>query len=909
MAQVITETFGAAPGGMNAAFPAAEIADTEAAYLQDALVDLPGVMRSRGPIQKVVGAAGTTVGEFFSGLAVALNPAGALRILGLAGNNAAGKALLWSNDLTSTVAISWPYFLPASPASSAANAFRWFDSKPALNGGTFVGTSNTLSTSPEQVLAFWRGGNKAVYNTGTVTFTKGGATLSGSGTSWLANVTNGMFVFAQSTDYPTKYAYLGTVLSVNADNSITMEKPIPYAGTTVSYFICPLRGILPRVVKGRITCETGSTTVTGGATKFKSQGLNVGSWDLYRSSDMTWIGKVSSVTSDTSLTLNANAAVALVDELYVAMRADWLTASDPLETAITTNSTNRVGFLSAVYAGRQWFANNGSSFDKTYRVWFSDPTDFEGLDLSQDGDWFPITSTTDAPEPIKALVPTYNALLVFKDTETFAIYGASPASFSPKKLEDDGTLSAMSVQPYGGGAVWAGRQGIWYYDGVSAKNILADKLGIIWKNSVAAIDWSRYKMWSALNREHYFLHLELVEPTIDVTKGNLTVTPTHWVVCINMTTLAVTLLTNVKFRGAVTLPESYGRGMYFVGNTIADNLVTNPSLEVDTTGWTDSAAHVLTRSTAVSKYGAASLKAERDTLASTDPVMATTAVTVPSAGRYVLSAWVYIPTAWNGATAPFVQLSGFAGSTLVSSSPADLTKRDQWQRINEVRDIVGGDLVGTADLWGASSYSGTVPALNRFLYWDAMRMELGDTPKTYFEGDNTSKGFLFDGDALFDVDALDQVALDAYKVGPDFYFASKKLAGGDQMLLKRFKQIAMHYLAQGGRLNTVTGVLEALAIDVVVGLNDIGVTLGTKLPASVYTWDQLSNLFTDWDALEATYSNWDDIVNAVFKPKRARFLKKSQHFQFRVWRVDDTVTRVRIGPQQVLYKPMRPGRV
>jgi hypothetical protein len=110
---------------------------------------------------------------------------------------------------------------------------------------------------------------------------------------------------------------------------------------------------------------------------------------------MAFVGKVASVQSEIALTLTANAAVAMANESYVALRAD----AD--YNIPTTASINKVGFLNATYAGRQWYLNNGAQFDKTSRLWFSDTSDPEALDLSDfDGDWDDITSSSTANEPI-----------------------------------------------------------------------------------------------------------------------------------------------------------------------------------------------------------------------------------------------------------------------------------------------------------------------------------------------------------------------------------------------------------------------------------------------------------------------------------------------------------------------------
>jgi hypothetical protein len=46
----LTQQFPPAPGGMNTALAGQEIDDTEAQYLQDILLDRPGLARRRGPV-------------------------------------------------------------------------------------------------------------------------------------------------------------------------------------------------------------------------------------------------------------------------------------------------------------------------------------------------------------------------------------------------------------------------------------------------------------------------------------------------------------------------------------------------------------------------------------------------------------------------------------------------------------------------------------------------------------------------------------------------------------------------------------------------------------------------------------------------------------------------------------------
>jgi hypothetical protein len=716
------EPFPPAPGGMNTAIPAWELDDTEAQYIQDGLADKPGLLRRRGPIQEVPTISQPTLP--ITNFMLTLDPKGTNRYAALTGDATHGYVEVWSDDKLSRVQLTWPHVLPASPQTSLALAYRNSQSRASLMGGSWVGVSDRIdSNGPLQGLALWRGGNKANYTTGTLTVARGSASVTGAGTSWLSNAAPGMFLFANTDDAETS-VLIGVVKVVNSDTSITLEKVSGYPCTAKAYTLQSLRGFAPKVGEGLVTCATTATAINGGNTKFVSQGLSSGTWRLYRRSDFVFIGKVASVASETQLTLAANAALNLADEPYIALKSD---ADFAIET---TASTQKVGWLTSTYAGRQWFANNGAQFDKTYRLWYSDTDDPELVDLSEDGTWIPVSSTGDIQEPIKALGSAYNAMVVLKDTEAFAVYGSSPATFSVKKLWDDGVLSTGSVQLYGGGVLWAGQSGVHFYDGVQVSNLLLDKLGDVWRNSIASFDSTRYRMWSTIIRDHYWLHIEKIAPTIAVVKGNVSSTPDRWTVAINMVTRAVTMNTNLNFRGAIRLPST------------------------------------------------------------------------------------------------------------------------------------GGDQV-------------------------------------WYAANDSTKGHICVGDAIFDDEGLDAFACDGGTVGPDFYFESKKFNQGDPLRLKRFKQLAIYYLVQGG----------SIKLDTIIGLNEIGTTATSEFPASVYTWSSLSNTITTWTGLKQAFSTWSQIVQAVYVPKRIRFLKRNQHFSFRLYQSSSSIVRLRIGPFEIGWKWMRAGRV
>lgn len=718
---LLTQEFPPAPGGMNVALPQQELDDTEARIIQDGLVDFPGFCRRRGPITPVGGLAALTYPA--SGFAITLNPLGADRYAVLQGDNANGFFSVYTPDFSVLNNLAWPHPLPTTPSSGPATAYRLVDIKPALNGGTMIGVSSAYdANSPNQGIAYWRGGVNANGSIGSISVARGSVNVTGTGFN--ASLSPGMWIFGSTDEGYGAGTLLGCVLSVNSDVSVTLTSASLYAVSAKAATAQAIRGLYPMVTTGLITCDTSSATINGGNTKFASQGLGSGVWQIYRTSDLAFIGKVSSVASETSLTLTANAALAVADTAYTAVRVD----SD--YSIANTANVNKVGFLNAVYAQRQFYANLGAQYSKTSTVWFSDDINPEALDVTKDGNSLDIISTSMINEPIRALIPAYNSLVILKENEAFGLFGSSPTSFSVRKIFDDGTLSTMSVQPYGGGALWAGREGIIYYDGINTTNITQAKLGDFWKNSILSFNPNQYRMWSMVARDHYILSIESLTPTLPIVKGNVSTTPNKWVVVINMNTKAVTLMTNLTIRGAITLPASSGKSVWFMVN-------------------------------------------------------------------------------------------------------------------------------------------------------DGTRGRICDTA------------------ALFDTEGNDPFGCDGGTAGPDFYFESKKFDAGQSLRLKRFKQLALQYLAQGG----------PITIDTVLGLNNIGSTLTSNFPASVLTWDALKNSITTWDNVRAQFSTWSSIILGVLVPKRVRFLKRSQHFSFRLYQSSSAVTRIKIGPYEIGFKMMRPGRV
>jgi len=718
-----TQTYEGIPEGMNVALPPQELDDTAARYMQDILLDKPGLIRRRGPLVNTAEAF-PDIPKPASGICFTLDPQGNNRLGVLNGDTGTGQ-MSFLNSAFSAIGgtYTWNGFLPTTPPN---NPYNLVDAKAALNNGLWIGTSSQYdSNAPTQSLALWRGGISSDYTTGTITVTRGATVVTGSGTSWVGNVTPGMHLFATTDDGYT-LTYIGVVSSVVNNTSILLEAVSPYPVTAKAYKLTSLRGFEPRIVTGRITVSAAATAVTGANTKFLTQLTSTATnYNVYRASDMTWIGKVSAVVSQTSLTLAAGATIAMNNESYVILNGggDW---------QINTQATaNKMGFLNAVYAERQWYANNGSNYALTNRVYFSETSGFEDVDMSSfDGNYINVASTSGVNSPITALCPAYNALIVFKENETFGIYGDTSTTFNVQKIEDDGAMSVGSVQAYGGGVLWAGRTGIYFYDGVQTTNIVAGSLGNWYKDLVRSINPRKYRMWSMMMRDHYFLFLEQANPTVPVVKGTTSTENSSLTIVINMISKAPTIFTNFNLRGGVQMPQSTGLETLFIVNT-------------------------------------------------------------------------------------------------------------------------------------------------------------------------TTNGKIVSGTHIFNDTGNDAIVCDGGTAGPDFFLETKKYNGGDSLILKLWTQLLVNYECSG----------DALNIDTVIGLNNVGATITTNLPPTIYTWDTLATTYATWDAVAGANSTWDSLLQAFFKPKRARFLKRSQNFAFRIWQNSSAVTNVTIGPFQLGFKRMRPGRI
>lgn len=130
------------------------------------------------------------------------------------------------------------------------------------------------------------------------------------------------------------------------------------------------------------------------------------------------------------------------------------------------------------------------------------------------------------------------------------------------------------------------------------------------------------------------------------------------------------------------------------------NLIENDSFETNLDNYLDPPDFDLTRrvypadATPLPHEGAAHVRATWDGGTGDARLTQHNPVVYPASGRYLFSAFVYVPAAgtYDGG-AVRLEITGATGSTFVARQDADLAKRDQWQRVWEIRDIAA-DLSG-----------------------------------------------------------------------------------------------------------------------------------------------------------------------------------------------------------------------
>lgn len=177
--------------------------------------------------------------------------------------------------------------------------------------------------------------------------------------------------------------------------------------------------------------------------------------------------------------------------------------------------------------------------------------------------------------------------------------------------------------------------------------------------------------------------------------------------------------------------------VFIVKPKYAKNLCKNPSFETQGQSissvwfWTKGGTNVIERNWDHQAEGGSCLWCEY----SNDTDAAIYNITFPAEGTYVASFKIWIPADFDG-TAVTVGWQNFAGSSGAVDAEVDMASVDRWQYLNTVITVASGDLTG--DLIFA--HTGTNPTAGNGFYIDAILIEEGSEPTTYFDG--STEGFL-----------------------------------------------------------------------------------------------------------------------------------------------------------------------
>ena len=165
------------------------------------------------------------------------------------------------------------------------------------------------------------------------------------------------------------------------------------------------------------------------------------------------------------------------------------------------------GIFNSTYANRQWFASVGNTAVKSdkfvNRVMFSGTDNPENVNLSPDAS---DSIVVPGREAIRGIAGSVAGLLVFVENKTYIIKGTNRQNFSLEELYPDGCLCTSSIVQVGGGVIWAGKSGIYYYDGVTVRNFTNQALGIFYTDGVHAFNATTDRIYAFVYNNYLIIN-------------------------------------------------------------------------------------------------------------------------------------------------------------------------------------------------------------------------------------------------------------------------------------------------------------------------------------------------------------------------------------------------------------------
>lgn len=591
-----TTTAEGALKGMVLARAPHELAEQEAAYLQDCIINQPGFVSRRGAI---TGTTAITAANLDSQRPAAVctvtDPSGVQKIGVVYLKDTGTSYEFWLSVFTTGLTFIQKHFMVASFASSAVYPTRaWMvQCTPGIDGSIIINIRSRYDRITSQAAVSptaahrtlrWYGGcpttsQTSTPSTATITATQNSTTVTGAAAeiakiSFPGTVVNG----------------LGVVATVVSTTQVELMFPAPKAIAAVATAYYVIDNLPVARARGRISCTSGVlAAITGYGTKFtevsdRATVTPSGGWDIYDPTTMKLVAQLNTniipFSSDTLAAVPTAVLASMSLKNYLLYAANnisftWYNRFINASSGDTPRATK--GSWWTTYKGLNISFNglvetssgsDAGDANTTSRMYVHGPRFPEIMDHSvSDGDWGDVVATRPGDPDGIACQGGNNTVILCKAQETFAVHGDDPSNFVIDKIADDGALTFESVTSYKGNPIWMGKNGIWMYDGVNEpENIIENTLGSRWQTLVDAFDGTSVTGDSSnypLNQARCFVYKDYLFVNVTntglintiFTDGTSRISNTLQL-CIYMPTRAVSFLTNFNFQGYVKIGKN-----------------------------------------------------------------------------------------------------------------------------------------------------------------------------------------------------------------------------------------------------------------------------------------------------------------------------------------------------------------
>ena len=942
-----------APKGLNQSAPGTFILDEYVRWGQDVLFDRAGYIRRRAPFivhslfqdtdppsvfqpnvnnERVVSVISTKnpFGKNITGIVVS--------------NNTTSRILFYDEDFISTVVGGTIVSSAALDANIPDNAI--FDVTQASTGGLWLGLLESYdagSSSNEYFQYYWYGGYGQEHTNATTCTL--GITGSGdpstftntiTGTFDTTKLTSGMFVYRVSGG--SSY-YLGMIKSAST-GSLTLDKDIIRTGgyqtdadsynTTQTIRFTNVRPYIHNHGRGLITKPSGGA-VTSGSVGSDGEGhfnsANISSWALYRANDGEWLGDVASIQNNAALTLSTThlTTYTMNADEYVAREY----AAIPATKISDGDADNVAGVFTATYAGYQWFANGGTKATAN-RVVFSAYHDAESVDLSLNAaDSIVIPNNGQ----VRGMATSNSGLLVFLDDHTYIIRGNYRANFTLSELYPAGCLSAMSIVEYGGGVFWVGKEGIFYYDGATVRNLVKDNLGVYYTDSIKTFDSTNKRIYGFFHKDYLFLSFTSFDSAYNPSRYE----PVY----------ADGISTTDAISNFAAISDNPDGPDWDPDFTVDDFLPENnvpiywkhismyESVGADANGimpyWSEGTSYptavVTSGSTTVTGLTGMVSPGDVGKFVTSGNGISTSTIPANTTISSVTNATTIVMSAAATGSSSGIQKTIAAGTYLWGSSGNQYV----WGPINLTEGVVFAIYLPTNAL----------SVISNLNFKGAIGLDTPTGLKTLI-GVNTISGAnalskLVDVDSILsttnthstnqDEELIENVgkSVSMYIKGPDFYIQTKNYTFGDPIIRKWFRQLFLDlYLVDGSVRMDLVDNEDNDRIDIQKKRHNNWETFVEAL----YTWDELGTIIlprrlspnrSTWGNVEDLNSSWYNLADAEFTRRKKRMSWRYPTLGFRLYQMNDfrpsnaTSSQrphtVMLDSWTIGFKPMRKSRV